>query len=159
MSTLKRAFALCLCVFSLMGLQWVNAMQGVMVHNVKARATFAMATTAAVYLTIMNHSDKAVTLTGVSVDESIAADAQLHTTVMEGDMMKMRQITDGIDVAPGAMVEFKSGSYHVMLMGLVKPLVEGASFDLTLTFANQPSMTTTVTVGAGAGEHSHHHHE
>ena len=159
MSTLKRAFALCLCVFSLMGLQWVNAMQGVMVHNVKARATFAMATTAAVYFTVMNHSDKAVTLTGVSVDESIAADAQLHTTVMDGDMMKMRQSTDGIDISPGDMLEVKSGSYHVMLMGLVKPLTEGASFDITLTFRNQPPVTASVTVGKGGNEHSHHHHE
>jgi len=159
MFRLSRIFVLSLCLCSLLSIPVVHAMNGVMIHNAKARETFAMATTAAVYLTVMNHGDEKVTLLGVTVDKAIAGEAQLHTTVMDGDMMKMRQITNGIDISPGDMLEFKSGSYHVMLMGLVKPLVEGASFELTLNFANQPSMTTTVTVGAGAGEHSHHHHE
>lgn len=152
-------FVLLFCLYSLLSIPVVHAMQGVMIHNAKARETFAMATTAAVYLTVMNHGDKKVTLVGATVDKAIAGEAQLHTTVMDGDMMKMRQITDGIDINPGDMVEFKSGSYHVMLMGLVKPLIAGASFDITLTFENQPPVTANVTVGKGGNEHSHHHHE
>ena len=155
----SRIFVLSLCLCSLLSIPVVHAMNGVMIHNAKARETFAMATTAAVYLTVMNHGDEKVTLLGVTVDKAIAGEAQLHTTVMEGDMMKMRQITDGIDISQGDMLEFKSGSYHVMLMGLVKPLTEGASFDITLTFRNQPPVTASVTVGKGGNEHSHHHHE
>lgn len=159
LSVVKRVVALSVCVLGLVYAGAINAMQGVMVHNANARATFAMATTGAVYFTVMNHSEHAVTLTGVSVDSAVAAEAQLHTTVMEGDMMKMRQMTDGIDIAPGDMVEFKSGSYHVMLLGLTKPLNEGATFDITLNFANQPPVITTVTVGKGGSEHSHHQHQ
>ncbi|HCB16107.1 MAG: copper chaperone PCu(A)C [Alteromonas oceani] len=131
---------------------------GVMVHNANARATFAMATTAAVYLTLMNHGDTAFTLTGVSVPADIASEAQIHTTVMEGDMMRMRQVTDGIDVAPDNMVEFKPGGYHVMLMGLVNPLTKGNKFNLTLHFADQQSKTVEVTVGEQGKQGGHHHH-
>ncbi|WP_296051691.1 copper chaperone PCu(A)C [uncultured Alteromonas sp.] len=129
-----------------------------MVHNANARATFAMATTAAVYLTVMNHGDSALTLTSVSVADEIAGEAQIHTTVMEGDMMKMRQVTAGIDIEPGAMVEFKPGGYHVMLMGLVNPLEKGNKFSLTLHFADATTKTVEIGVGAEGSQGGHHHH-
>ncbi|MDC8832179.1 copper chaperone PCu(A)C [Alteromonas gilva] len=136
----------------------VLAMDSIMVHNANARATFALASTAAVYLTVMNHHDSPIVLEGVSVSSDIAAEAQIHTTFMEGDMMKMRQVTDGIGIAPDAMVELKPGSYHIMLMGLVKPLETGNTFNLTLHFDNQADKTVLVTVGdaAKAGTHLHH---
>ena len=130
----------------------------VMVHNATARATFAMATTGAVYLSVMNHGDDRVTLSGVSVSPDIANEAQLHTTVMDGDMMKMRQVTDGIDIPPGDMVEFKPGGYHVMLMGLVNPLNKGNTFGLTLHFANGATTTVEVIVGAEGKQSGHHQH-
>ena len=131
---------------------------GIMVHNANARSTFAMATTAAVYLSLMNHGDTTLTLTGVSVGGDIAAEAQIHTTIMEGDMMKMRQVTDGIDIRPGDMVEFKPGGYHVMLMGLVNPLSTGNTFSLTLHFTHDITQTVEVTVGAQDKQGGHHHH-
>ncbi|NVK58043.1 MAG: copper chaperone PCu(A)C [Alteromonadaceae bacterium] len=134
------------------------AMESIMVHNANARATFALATTAAVYLTVMNHGDSPTVLEGVSVSSDVASQAQIHTTVMDGDMMKMRQVTDGIDITPDAMVEFKPGGYHIMLMGLVNPLEEGNSFSLTLHFDNQADTTVMVTVGEAAKGSAHQHH-
>ncbi|GGF79827.1 copper chaperone PCu(A)C [Alteromonas lipolytica] len=131
---------------------------GVMVHNASARATFAMATTAAVYLTIMNHGEHSLTLTGVQVDGSVASEAQIHTTIMDGDMMKMRQVTEGLEIASGDMIEFKPGGYHVMLMGLVNPLKSGNTFNLTLDFAGDISKTIEVTVGTQGKPSEHHHH-
>lgn len=132
--------------------------ENLMVHDARARATFAMATTAAVYLSLMNHSDTAVTLTGVSVAQEIASEAQIHTTVMQDDMMKMRQVTNGIDILPGAMVEFKPGGYHIMLMGLENSLKQGNKFSLTLHFADQTTNTIDVIVGAQGKQGAHHHH-
>ena len=42
----------------------------------------------------------------------------------------------------------KPGSYHVMLMGLKKPLVAGQSIPLTLTFAKAGNISVTVPVQA-----------
>ena len=158
--TLNRFFKALLVLVTLHLTHSVNAdmAHGVMVNNPHARATFAMASTAAVYLTLMNHSDTSSTLTSVSVAKHIAAEAQIHTTVMEGDMMKMRQVTDGVDISPDGMVEFKPGGYHVMLVGLVNPLSTGDTFDLTLHFSDNAPKTVKVTVGEQGKQGGHHHH-
>ena len=146
---------------------WVNlllplslaaAMNHIMLHNPYARATFPMATTAAVYVTVMNHGEQAATLIGASVAPDIAAQAQIHTTVMDGEMMKMRQVTNGIVIQPDEMVELKPGSYHIMLMGLVNALEKGHKFNLTLEFADGAEQIVEVVVGEQGGQSEHHHH-
>jgi hypothetical protein len=65
--------------------------------------------------------------------------------------MKMRSVA-ALPVAPGKPVVLSPGGYHVMLMGLKQPLVEGESFPLTLTFEHGPPVTVHVQVQrAGAG--------
>jgi periplasmic copper chaperone A len=52
---------------------------------------------------------------------------------MEGDVMKMRQIS-GVDLPAGALVELKPGGYHLMLMDLKRPVLPGSTVPLTLIF-------------------------
>ncbi len=129
----------------------------VMVMNGYARATFPMAKTAAVYFTLHNHSQESVTLTSVDVPSSIAEQAQIHTTEMQGDLMKMRELKEGVVVEGGEMVTFESGGYHIMLLGLVKGLEEGDDVALTLAFGSQSSLNVVLPVQKGKTT-SHHHH-
>lgn len=48
-------------------------------------------------------------------------------------MMEMREV-DGIDVPAGGTVRLEPGGYHVMLLDLVEPLVEGQTIPITLRF-------------------------
>jgi copper(I)-binding protein len=131
------------------------------VTNVKARATFAMATTGAAYLTVSNHSAKDNTLVRASVASDVAEEAQLHTSLHEDGMMKMRQMTDGILIPAHSTVEFVPGGYHVMIMGLKHPLEAGTEFELTLFFADSTQYKVVVpVVDMSKAMPSHHqHHE
>lgn len=117
-----------------------------------------MAKTAAVYFTLENTTEKPVTLTRVTVNKAIAAEAQIHTTTMQGDMMKMQQLKDGIKLNAGETVEFSSGSYHVMLMGLTQGLEEGSEITMTFHFDSLSAQTVTLPVKTQAMKNEHHHH-
>jgi periplasmic copper chaperone A len=114
---------------------------GVQVTDAWARATPGGAQTAAAYVTITSAAGDR--LTGASTPA--AKDAQLHTTTMDGNVMKMRQV-DGIDLPAGQTVALKPGGYHIMLMGLAQPLKEGQTFPLTLTFDKAGTREVTVAV-------------
>ncbi|MGE0062780.1 MAG: copper chaperone PCu(A)C [Xanthobacteraceae bacterium] len=97
-----------------------------------ARATPKGATVGGGYLTITNTGKEADRLVGGSTD--VAGKVEFHEMSMEGGVMKMRPLANGLTIKPGETVALKPGGYHVMFMGLKKPLVEGQSFKGTLVF-------------------------
>jgi periplasmic copper chaperone A len=111
-----------------------------------ARATPAGAMTGAAYMTLANKTNTADRLTGASSD--VATKVQVHEMKVVNGVMQMREVAGGLEIPPGGSVTLKPGSYHVMLMGLKKPLVEGQSFPLTLTFAKAGNISVTVPVQA-----------
>lgn len=114
-----------------------------------ARATATSAANGAVYLTVTNHGAAADTLTGAATP--VAAKAQMHVTIDDNGVMKMRPVA-AVPVKAGGGAEFKPGGMHIMLLGLKHPLKAGDSFPLTLTFAKAGAVETTVMVEkAGAG--------
>jgi copper(I)-binding protein len=116
-------------------------------ENAWARATTASAQAAAIYVTITDHGP-ADRLVGVATP--VAGKAQLHETIHEGTVTKMRPAA-GLAVSPGAPVSLAPGGYHIMLTELKQPLTDGQSFPLSLTFEKAGTVETTVTVkGAGA---------
>jgi len=58
--------------------------------------------------------------------------AEVHEMVMEGDVMKMRAVSGGLELPAGKPVELKPGGYHIMLIDLKAPLVAGGTVPLTL---------------------------
>jgi copper(I)-binding protein len=106
-----------------------------------ARATPAQAENAAAYLTVLSPAADRL----VAVATPIARKAEIHTTIMEGDVMRMRPV-DGIDLVGGKAVYLKPGGLHVMLFGLQHPLHEGDRFALTLTFAKAGTREVEVVV-------------
>ncbi|GLH36747.1 MULTISPECIES: copper chaperone PCu(A)C [Pseudomonas] len=103
------------------------------------------APTVAAYFIIHNTGKSADRL--LSVDSKIAADAQLHEHVMQGDLMKMQQVP-GVDIPPGGTVTFAPMAYHVMLLNLSDRslLSDGKRFPMTLHFEKAGDVTVDVAV-------------
>lgn len=134
-----------------------------------ARTSPSATTTGAAYMTIASPIDDA--LVSASVDPSIAEAVELHEVVMadsqmsgdmsddmsgdmdhsamdNGDMsgeMVMQQVMR-IELPAGTAVQLKPGGYHVMFVGLAKPLATGETISLTLTFENAGKIVIDVPV-------------
>lgn len=70
----------------------------------------------------------------VGVSSPVAGVAEVHEMAMEGNVMKMRALADGLALPAGHTVELKPGGYHVMLMDLKQPLEAGSTVPVTLVF-------------------------
>jgi copper(I)-binding protein len=102
----------------------------------------------------------------VGADSPAAKTVEVHNMKMENGVMKMYPV-EGIDVPAGKTVKLAPGGYHVMLMGLRKPLTEGQKVPLKLTFelANKQRETVDLNVEVrkvaakpkmeGMGHHGH----
>ena len=88
----------------------------------------------AAYMTIQNNSDSDITLTEASAD--FANMAQIHQTTIEDDVARMQEVEGGLTIPAGESVNLEPGGYHIMLMNLQEPLVEGEETLVTLTFDN-----------------------
>jgi len=96
------------------------------------------------FMTIANTGTAADRLTGGSTP--VAGRVEIHTMSMEGGVMRMRQLEDGLEVPAGGSVTLKPGSFHVMLMDLKQPLKAGEKVPLTLTFAGAGNIETQLDV-------------
>ena len=74
-----------------------------------------------------------------------------HDEEMSMDMgaMVMQQVM-ALDLPAGTAVELEPGGYHIMLIDLAEPLVEGQTFEVTLDFAEAEDMTVQVEVRSEA---------
>lgn len=97
------------------------------------------------YMTIENVTDHDITL--VSAQTTFADIIEIHETQMEGEVMQMRPLPDGLVIPAGKTVELKSGSYHMMLIDLTKSLEDGAGFTLNLSFDTGEDELWVVPVG------------
>jgi copper(I)-binding protein len=85
----------------------------------------------AVYMQISNHGKEADTL--ISAASEASDTGELHETVNEGGVMKMRPLSK-IAVPADGKLEMKPGGHHVMLLGLRRDLKAGDKVTVTLTF-------------------------
>jgi copper(I)-binding protein len=114
-----------------------------------ARATPKGASVGGAYLKITNTGSAPDRLIGGSTD--VAAKFEIHEMKMDGGVMKMRPVADGLEIKPGQTVELAPGGYHVMLMGLKKQLEQGQHFKATLEFAKASKVDVDFAVqGVGA---------
>lgn len=119
-----------------------------------ARATPAVAPVAAGYLTVVNDGDAADRL--LRIDSAIAQRVEMHQTVHEDGVMRMRRIEGGIVVPARGRVVFAPGGNHLMLIGPVRPLVAGERFEVTLVFERAGARKASFEVRAmDAGAHRH----
>lgn len=151
---------------------------GVTVSHPWVRATPGGATVGAAYLEIGADANTTDKLVGVS--SPVAEKGEIHTHVHDGDVVRMRKVKGGLDIAAGKSVILKPSGDHIMLMGLKQPLKEGETVTLTLQFEKAGPIEVEASVepigakgphgfdkqptsddasgDAGASDHDHHSH-
>ncbi len=84
---------------------------------------------AAAYFTIKNPGTEPLIITDANGD--IAKKVEVHLSFVENDVARMQK-QESVTIAAGESLEFKHGSFHIMLMGLNEKLEAGNSIDLQL---------------------------
>lgn len=141
----------------------VMGLAEMVINDPYARTSRPNAPTGAAFMTIENTGDAADRL--VSASSDIAKRVELHTHIDQGDgVMKMTEIEGGIEIDAGATYQMQRGGDHVMFMGLVGPLEQGADVSVTLTFERAGEVVVTIPVDNerqpkhGVKKHGHSDH-
>jgi periplasmic copper chaperone A len=127
------------------------------IENPQARATVPAQKMSGGFVKIENKggADKLI-----SASSSVSKTMELHTMVMDGNVMKMREVK-GIDVPANGMVELKPGGLHLMFMGLNEQLKPGSTFKVKLKFEKAGEVEVPFQVmdmrPAGHGHSGHGH--
>jgi periplasmic copper chaperone A len=108
------------------------------------------------FLTITNKGAIADRL--ISASSNFASKTEIHEMAHEGGVMKMRELTKGLEIKPNDTLSLKPGGYHVMFMGLNQTLKAGEKHKATLVFEKTGSVEVEFNVEAMGGGHSHHAH-
>ncbi|MCK0196593.1 copper chaperone PCu(A)C [Ancylobacter sp. 6x-1] len=85
------------------------------------------------YLIVENDGDTADRLIGATTE--VAGRAEIHQMTVTDGVMTMRMLKDGAEVPAKGKLELAPGGYHIMMLDLKRPLVEGEKIKGTLTFA------------------------
>ncbi|MEO6291744.1 MAG: copper chaperone PCu(A)C [Burkholderiaceae bacterium] len=80
----------------------------------------------------------------VGVSTPVAGVAEVHEMKMDGDIMRMRAVTGGLDLPAGKAVELKPSSYHIMLMDLKAALPKDTTVPLTLVFKDAKGVQSKI---------------
>jgi len=99
--------------------------------------------TAGGYVTVVNRGKTPDALISAAAD--VAERVEVHETRSMAGMMMMQKVAR-VELAPGARVELKPGSYHLMLIGLKRSLTPGQTVTLTLEFERAGRITTRAEV-------------
>jgi len=119
---------------------------GLHVVGAWSRESPMMELAGAAFLTVYNNTEVDDALVGVS--SPAAAVAELHQTTQAEDGTMTMAPVDEVPIPAGGAAELKPGGYHIMLIDLVQPLVEGDQIVLALEFANAESQIVMVPVQA-----------
>jgi hypothetical protein len=121
------------------------------------RATVPGAKVAAGYLMITNNGETADRIIGGQAE--FAGKLELHEMKMVDQVMKMRPLTNGVDLQPGTTVMLKPGGNHIMFMKLDGALKEGEMRPVMLEFEKAGLVTLSFQVKSIADtmklKHSH----
>lgn len=108
------------------------------IHDGFVKAMAADADMTAIFGTVVNHTDKEITITGFETDVE-AGSYEVHE-VVDG---KMQQKEGGLRIAAGESAVLEPGHDHLMLMQVAEPIKAGDTISVTLKLADG----TTVEIG------------
>ena len=117
------------------------------------RATLPNAPVGGGFVSIENTGAEADRL--VSATSPAAKVVQIHEMAMEGDVMKMRELTDGLEIPAGETVTLSPGGLHLMFMSLNQAFVEGETVPVTLVFEKAGSVELELPVLGAAADAAH----
>jgi copper(I)-binding protein len=116
--------------------------------QVEARAAWAPATVrgqtaAAAYMQLSSNQGASL----IGAESPVAGSVELHEMKMDGNVMRMRAVAS-LEIPPRQTVELKPGGYHMMLLGLKRPLKKGDLLSIELKFELSDKSVRTVPVTA-----------
>lgn len=121
-----------------------------------ARATAPQQRVGGLYVTLTSPVADAL----VGATTPAAGRVELHEMQMQGDVMRMRELPDGLPLPAGQAVVLAPGGYHLMLLDLRAPLVAGQTVAVRLQFRTAPPLdvqATVAPVGAQRPDGGHRH--
>ena len=142
----------------LAGLATSVSAAGIHIEDGWARSTVEGMKMGGAFMKIHNDEAKKDFLVGGS--SPVAERIEVHTHVNDNGVMRMREVKGGIPLEEKGVTELKPGSYHVMFMGLKKPLKEGEKVPVTLKFKNAKPQTVQLevkTAPQSGMDHGHGH--
>ncbi|WP_424929914.1 copper chaperone PCu(A)C [Amaricoccus tamworthensis] len=121
-----------------------------------SRATLPNAPVGGGFMTITNTGTEDDTL--IAATSPVSGITEIHEMKMDGDVMKMRELENGLTIPAGETVELKPGGFHIMFMDLNTPLEEGETVNVTLTFEKAGDVDIPLAIGAINADGGHDHH-
>lgn len=70
----------------------------------------------------------------VSVSSPLAGEVQIHEMVTKDNVMRMRQLKDGVAIAAGETLKLEPGDLHLMFQKVKTPFKQGDTVPVTLSF-------------------------
>lgn len=126
-----------------------------MVSNTWIREAPPNAKVLAGYMDLMNHGDKAITITADVSDDFERI--EIHDMSMDKGMMKMKKL-DTLEIPPHGTVKLQPGGMHMMLINPKKRLRDGDQAMIAIKLDNGERKELLVKVKKVHGEgHSHSH--
>jgi len=105
------------------------------------------------FMTIENHSNKALKI--VSAESTVAKTVELHTHTNDNGVMRMRQVPF-IEIPANGKTELKPGGLHIMLIGPHNPLKMGQEVKVKLNFEDGSSKMVAMPVKSIKGMMMNH---
>lgn len=110
---------------------------GIKVEDPWVRVTFGQSRATAGYMALIDQSGKGNAL--VALEMADGAKAEIHETVMDADIVKMRMVKS-FPIPAGGKAELTPTGGHIMIMGLKGPLKVGETLPMKLKFADGSEM-------------------
>ena len=111
--------------------------------------------TGAGFMTLRNPDAKPDAL--VAVESPLARTVQIHQSSMSGGMASMKA-APRVAIPAGGAVTFAPGGYHLMLIGLTKPVKVGDTVPAILTFASGAKLKVSFVARIAPPAAGHEHH-
>ena len=146
MTVRRWLLAAAVATFALPALAYDYKLGSLEIGNPWTRATPPSAQSGGGFLTITNKGTTPDRL--VAVRSTASSKTEIHEMRMDGNVMRMRELEKGLEIPPGATVELKPGSYHLMFMELKAPFAKDAKIPATLVFEKAGSVDVELSVAA-----------
>ncbi len=96
----------------------------------------------------------------LSISSKLSGKVEIHEMQMQGDLMQMRQLKDGLQIPGKEITTLKPGGMHLMFIKPKQALVVGQKISATFVFAKAGKREVVFTVlksapVASANEHKH----
>lgn len=135
----------CSCLFIAIGMMCITTAQAqrILVNDAWIRGIPSSAKTTAAFMTIQNTGAEEIVLESAVCE--IAETVQIHTMEQVGEIMKMREVSELRIPANGQAILAPKG-YHIMLIGLIRPINDGEMIPLSLNFTDRATVTVDAVV-------------